>query len=286
MPVDLVALVGAALTSLGLLVHAALFAFFLGKLSARLTAIETRARDIEDGTAALAAMTATLHALKESVDDIKVTFSRRFEAVEQTVKTLLMARSRRAAAAALMTEQERFDRCLAEVLRLEGGYVDDPRDPGGATKFGVTRAVLSEACGRAVSAEAVSALTRAEAAEIYRNRYWTPTRSGELPAGLDLVVFDAAVNMGPGTAARLLQAALGVAADGVVGPRTLAAALGRPAAETVRTASELRRARYRGLSGFHAFGRGWLRRADAVEALALAWAEPVPIGLNGESHVV
>jgi hypothetical protein len=97
MPIDLVALVGVGLTGFGLFINAALFAFFLGKLSARVTGLEDRSRDMEDGTAALAAMTATLHALKESVDDIKVTFSRRFEAVEHTVKTLLMARSRRAA---------------------------------------------------------------------------------------------------------------------------------------------------------------------------------------------
>jgi len=94
---DVIALTGAALTALGLFANAALFAFFLGKLSARVAAIEARTRDIEDSAAAIAAMTATLHALKESVDDIKVTFSRRFEAVEHTVKTMLMARSRRAA---------------------------------------------------------------------------------------------------------------------------------------------------------------------------------------------
>src|ERR1700761_7789338 len=116
-----------------------------------------------------------------------------------------------------MTEQERFDRCLAEVLRLEGGFVDDPRDPGGATKFGVTRAVLAEARGRAVSTEDVAALTQAEAGQIYRHRYWAPIGSGELLAGLDLVAFDMAVNMGTGAAARLLQRALAVEADGVVG---------------------------------------------------------------------
>jgi hypothetical protein len=96
---DLIALIGVGLTSLGLLFNAALFAFFLGKLSARVAAMEARSRGVEDGTAALAAITATLQALKESVDDIKVTFSRRFEAVEHTVRTLLMARSRRTAAA-------------------------------------------------------------------------------------------------------------------------------------------------------------------------------------------
>jgi hypothetical protein len=97
MSVDLAALTGVGLTTLGLFVNAALFAFFLGKLSARVSAIEARSRGVEDSTAALAAMTATLNAVKESVDDIKVTFSRRFEAVEHTVKTLLMARSRRTA---------------------------------------------------------------------------------------------------------------------------------------------------------------------------------------------
>jgi hypothetical protein len=100
MAMDLIALAGVGLTGLGLFANAALFAFFLGKLSARVAGLEDRARDVEDSATALAAMTATLHALKDSVDDIKVTFSRRFEAVEHTVRTLLMARSRRGAAIA------------------------------------------------------------------------------------------------------------------------------------------------------------------------------------------
>ena len=99
MSADVIALTGVGLTAVGLFANAALFAFFLGKLSARVASLEDRSRTTEDGAAALAAMTATLHALKDSVDDIKVTFSRRFEAVEHTVKTLLMARSRRAAPA-------------------------------------------------------------------------------------------------------------------------------------------------------------------------------------------
>jgi lysozyme family protein len=182
-----------------------------------------------------------------------------------------------------MTEQERFDRCLAEVLRLEGGYVDDPRDPGGPTRFGVTRAVLSHALGRDASAEDVAALTQIEASAIYRRSYWSTSGCGALPEGLDLVVFDSAVNMGPGTAARLLQAALGVTADAVVGPQTLAATGSRPAAAVIRAASELRRQRYRELAGFSAFGRGWLRRADTVEALALVWAGQA---ISGATHVV
>ena len=101
MMADALALASLGVTLLGLLVQAAVFAFFLGKLSARLSHVEARAHEVEDRAAALAAMTATLHALKESLDDIKVTFSRRFEAVEQTVRGLMMAspRGRRASAA-------------------------------------------------------------------------------------------------------------------------------------------------------------------------------------------
>ncbi|HEY4031991.1 MAG TPA: glycosyl hydrolase 108 family protein [Caulobacteraceae bacterium] len=185
-----------------------------------------------------------------------------------------------------MTEQERFDRCLAEVLRLEGGYVDDPRDPGGATRFGVTLAVLAQARGRPCSAEDVAALTTTEAAQIYRARYWGPAGCGGLAAGLDLAAFDAAVNMGPATAARLLQAALGVAADGDVGALTLAAATRRTPGETIRTLCGLRRRRYRALAGFAAFGRGWLNRTDTIEALALAWAANDSPDLIGDAHVV
>lgn len=94
---EVVALASLGLTFMGLMAQAALAAFFLGKLSARIFSLEVRARDTEDSAAALAAITATLHALKESVDDIRVTFARRFEAVETTVKALMMGRPRRAA---------------------------------------------------------------------------------------------------------------------------------------------------------------------------------------------
>lgn len=177
-----------------------------------------------------------------------------------------------------MTEQERFDRCLAEVLRVEGGYVDDPRDRGGVTKFGITQATLGAAIGRAASAADVAALTLAEAGAIYRRRYWEPLRCGELPAGLDLAVFDAAVNMGPSAAARFLQQAVGAQIDGVIGAATLAAATAARTPEVIRAVSDLRRRRYRGLAGFATFGAGWSRRTDTVEALSLAWALSVTGG--------
>jgi hypothetical protein len=99
-PADLLTLAGVAMTLLGLFVQAAIFAFFLGKLSARVEGLEARSRLEHDSGAALAAITATLQALKDSVDEIKVAFARRFEAVEDSVTSLMMmrARTRRGAA--------------------------------------------------------------------------------------------------------------------------------------------------------------------------------------------
>jgi hypothetical protein len=117
----------------------------------------------------------------------------------------------------------RFAACLEEVLWHEGGYADNPRDPGGATNLGITIATLGEWRGRAVTKADVKALTREEAAAIYRARYWKRVRGDALPAGLDLAVFDFAVNSGPARAVKALQRELGVAQDGLVGPVTLGA---------------------------------------------------------------
>ena len=173
-----------------------------------------------------------------------------------------------------MTEQERFDRCLAVVLRLEGGYADDPRDPGGPTNLGVTLVELGKALGRPASAQELADLTPARAGDIYRTRYWLPTGCAELAAGPDLMMLDTAVNMGPGEAARLLQAALDLPADGAVGTRTLKAAQATGAVSTIVAFADLRAARYRRLAGFETFGRGWMKRLETVRAQALAWTEP------------
>ncbi len=175
-----------------------------------------------------------------------------------------------------MSEQARFDRCLAVVLRLEGGYADDPRDAGGPTNRGVTLAALGEALGHPASERELTALTPAEAGAIYRARYWDPSRCADLPVGLDLMMLDTAVNMGPGEAARLLQGALGLTADGALGPRTLKLARGADPARAIDAFAAVRTARYRRLAAFSTFGRGWLRRVETVRAQALDWA-----GLTG-----
>lgn len=165
-----------------------------------------------------------------------------------------------------------FEGALSRVLAHEGGFVNHPLDPGGATNLGITRATLAQARGRPVSVADVAALTRAEAAAIYRRAYWDTVRGDDLPDGIDLAVFDLAVNSGPSRAARLLQRVLGVAEDGRIGPRTLAAARAIDARTAVRALARERLGFLQSLATWPAFGRGWGRRVEAVERQALELA--------------
>jgi lysozyme family protein len=174
----------------------------------------------------------------------------------------------------------RFQACLAEVLRHEGGYADHPSDPGGATNMGITRKTLAR--WRRVSPwwnlpkSEVKALGQAEAAEIYRAGYWEASRAAEMPAGLDLALFDFAVNSGPSRAIRTLQAELAVKVDGIAGKLTLAAVQSRAAqtgvAALVDALCDRRLGFLRALATFPIFGRGWLGRIDAVRMAARAAA--------------
>ncbi|MBP0443160.1 glycoside hydrolase family 108 protein [Roseomonas sp. SSH11] len=175
-------------------------------------------------------------------------------------------------AGAASAGEARLEACLEWVLRAEGGFVNHPADPGGATNMGITRRTLAEFREADVTVDDVRALTRAEAREIYRALYWNPMRCAELPAGIDLMVFDFGVNAGPRRSLRMLQRCLGVAADGAVGPITLAAAGACRAPELIARLAEERLAYYRGLSSFGQFGRGWTRRVDDARQAALAMA--------------
>jgi lysozyme family protein len=106
--------------------------------------------------------------------------------------------------------------------------------------------------------------------EIYRRRYWQPAGCAELVPALALMHFDAAVNQGVGTAIRFLQEAVGAQADGEIGPETRGAILRTPANEALVRYADIRRRRYRALSHFWRFGRGWLNRVDRTLARAQA----------------
>lgn len=162
----------------------------------------------------------------------------------------------------------RFPACLDWVLKAEGGFVDRGDDPGGPTNLGITSQTLAEYLRRPVNIEDVRGLTRASVAPIYEALYWTPIGGDSLPAGVDLMLFDCAVNQGVGAAVHLLQTAVGVPPDGVIGPVTLAAPALRYPKAVIWKLSTARLERYRANPHVNTFGRGWMNRLAAVTAQA------------------
>ncbi|MBA1157744.1 glycoside hydrolase family 108 protein [Microvirga mediterraneensis] len=176
---------------------------------------------------------------------------------------------------------ETFGRALSLVLKHEGGYVDHPKDPGGATNRGITLTTLSAWRGRRVSKAEVKALTVEEAGAIYRANYWNVVKGDDLPAGLDYAVFDFAVLSGPARAAKHLQALVGTKADGVIGPQTLAAVRAGQPADLVRKLTKSRFEFLSSLPTWPVFGKGWRSRIVGVEqqarAMITAPAAPAPV---------
>jgi uncharacterized protein (TIGR02594 family) len=184
-----------------------------------------------------------------------------------------------------------FDRALAHVLQMEGGYVEDPHDSGGPTNSGITLATYARDKGIPLTPEnrgrleaELKAIPRATVARIYRERYWLAASCPALPPPLALFHFDAAVNHGPVGAARMLQQAVGAAVDGEVGPDTLSKAASLPAADTLARYADARRRLYRSLPAFWRFGKGWLARiertltaANAIAALPSLNGSPRPM---------
>jgi lysozyme family protein len=165
-------------------------------------------------------------------------------------------------------QQDNFDACVALVLTYEGGFSDNPYDAGGATNFGITQRTLEAFLGHACTVDDVRNLSSTTAAAIYRANYWNLMRCGDLPAGVDLMVFDYGVNSGPGTAVKALQGLVGVTQDGAIGPITLAAVANFAPLTLVNDLAQQRLTYLRGLSGFPSFGTGWTRRVAEVQAQA------------------
>jgi lysozyme family protein len=169
-----------------------------------------------------------------------------------------------------------FYRALSLVLAQEGGWSEDPNDPGGATNLGVTIGTLSLWLGRPASRAELRALTPAMAAPLYRHRYWNAVQGDALPAGLDYALFDFAVNSGAARAIIGLQRALDLADDGHLGPVTLAALEGRDVTGLIRAVCAGRLALLRSLTTWPRFGRGWARRVAEVEAASRAMLAAAP----------
>ena len=118
------------------------------------------------------------------------------------------------------------------------------------------------------------AITGGEVAVIYRKGYWDAVDADNLPAGLDLVAFDAAVNSGPSRSAKWLQAGVGAKQDGKIGPATIAAARAYDTRAAINRACDARLAFLRSLGTWPTFGKGWSRRVASVRSTALAMAAP------------
>lgn len=168
-----------------------------------------------------------------------------------------------------------FDLAFAVVVGEEGGYCNNPADPGGETKFGISR--------RAHPEVNIAALTLDQAKAIYRANYWLHIRGDDLPPPLALLVFDSATNNGPTQAAKWLQLAVGVTQDGVIGPATLAAVAKHKVADVMAEFHARRILFQMTLPTVATFGLGWARRlarlplaAMALEDVATAPARPAP----------
>ncbi|MBK6594356.1 MAG: glycoside hydrolase family 108 protein [Burkholderiales bacterium] len=146
-----------------------------------------------------------------------------------------------------------FDQVFDKLINHEGGYVFNPHDPGGETKFGISK--------RSYPHLDIHSLTLADAKTIYRRDFWDRAQCDKMHPDLAFDLFDGAVNSGIGQAIRWLQRAVGVADDGVVGPLTLASINRENDTSAIR-------ARYSGhrldfmtrLSTWDVFGKGWARR--------------------------
>lgn len=145
-----------------------------------------------------------------------------------------------------------FDRAVDHILRLEGGYVNHPDDPGGETKFGISK--------RAYPELVIKEITIEKAKEIYERDYWKRCQIDGLPSAIRLMVFDAAVNQGPVQAIRMLQEVLGVTVDGVIGNETRVAAYRMSALKLIGEYMRIRRRKYQSNAMFKTFGAGWLVR--------------------------
>ena len=164
--------------------------------------------------------------------------------------------------------KDNFDDALKAILHHEGGYVDHPKDPGGRTNLGCTQRVWEEWVGHPVDEKAMRGLTPELVAPLYKAKYWDKIKGDELPTGVDYVVFDAAINSGPGRAAKWLQTVVGAVPDGAIGAGTLAKVAAIPAADIVEKYQQTRLQFLQSLQTWDTFGKGWGRRVAEVEDAA------------------
>ena len=170
--------------------------------------------------------------------------------------------------------QENFAKSLARVLVYEGGFSNDPDDPGGATMKGVTQGTYNSWRSRQkLPLTSVSKITDAELAAIYKNDYWDRINADDLPTGVDFCMFDAAVNSGVGGAAKWAQAVCSVNVDGDIGPKTMTSIIAADPEDFIHEFCAHRLGTLQRLKTWGKFGKGWAARISNVQKTALGMAQ-------------
>ena len=168
--------------------------------------------------------------------------------------------------------QENWNDSFAAVLKHEGGFVNNPKDPGGMTNLGVTRSAWESYLNRSVTEAEMRALTPETVKPFYKAMYWDKIKGDQLPAGVDYAAYDLAVNSGTGRAAKYLQEIAGVTADGAIGPKSLEAIKSCDPDQVVDALCDMRLDFLKRLPTFDTFGKGWSRRVAEVKEKATGMA--------------
>jgi len=162
--------------------------------------------------------------------------------------------------------RENWDDCFEMVLKHEGGYVNDPRDPGGRTNLGVTQRAWEAYVGGDVDETFMRKLKPEMVKPFYKAMYWDKIKGDDLPSGVDYAAYDFAVNSGIGRAAKMLQQIAGVLVDGSLGPKSMGAIRECNPKEMADALCEMRLDFLKRLPTFETFGKGWSRRVSEVSA--------------------
>lgn len=165
---------------------------------------------------------------------------------------------------------DNFEKSLKYVLQFEGGFVDNPKDPGGPTKYGITRKSYQDFLGRYVSLTMIRNLNQKDAIPFYKKKYWDVCGCDSLKSGVDFCVFDYAVNSGPFRSIKVLQKFLGLKEDGIFGDKTKFAAQNiENYSSLINSICDERIDFLKSLKTWGTFGNGWLKRVNTVRELSL-----------------
>ena len=157
-----------------------------------------------------------------------------------------------------------FDKAFDLLIGNEGGYVNNPADPGGETNWGITRAV---AVDNGYTGN-MKSMPKETAKQIYKKMYWEKLQCDQLGFVVAFQLFDAGVNHGNSQAVKFLQRALSVVDDGVIGDKTIAATNSLDDLQIVMLFNAERIEFYSSLKTFSTFGKGWVRRVASNLKLA------------------